>query len=349
MIKKREYGTAKTGETVYAYTLENANDMSAEIITYGGIVTKLRVPDKNGNHTDVVLGRNNLEEYFENHGYLGAIIGRHANRIAGSKFELNGKAYVLNPNEKENNLHGGKIGFDKLVWTAREEGTDEEPSLILTLRSPDGDEGFPGNLDVTVTYSLTADNVFRICYRAHSDKDTVVNLTNHSYFNLAGCGSGVIDNQLLQINAPFFTPNDDECMPTGEVLSVKDTPFDFMTPKPIGEGFSSGHEQIRMFGGYDHNFVIEGCGMRFAARAKCPENGVVMTVYTDAPSMQLYTANGLPEGSYKGGAKGGVHAAFCIETQCFPNAMKHMHFPGPILKAGEDYSHTTEFRFTTEM
>ncbi len=346
MIKKREYGTARTGETVYAYTLENGNGMSAEILTYGGIITKLHVPDANGGTVDVVLGRNNLEEYFDNAGYVGALIGRHANRIALSRFELNGKTYELNPNENSNNLHGGIIGFDKKVWAAEESGTDDAPALILTLHSPDGDEGFPGNLDVTVTYTVTADNIFRIEYKAVSDADTVVNLTNHSYFNLAGYG--VIDAQILRLNAPFYTPNDDEGMPTGEVLSVEGTPFDFRAEKAIGEGFTSGHEQIELFNGYDHNYVIEGVGMRFAARAKCPDNGVVMTVYTDAPAMQLYTSNGLPEGNYKGGAKGGLHAAFCLETQCFPNAMTHRHFPGPVLRAGEEYSHTTEFRFTAE-
>lgn len=344
-ITKKEYGTAKTGETVYSYTLDNGIGLSAEIITYGGIVTNLYTLDKDENKVDVVLGRNSLEEYFNNDGYLGALIGRHANRIAGSKFELNEETFTLNPNEGENNLHGGIEGFDKKVWNAEEGGTDSNPSLILSLHSPDGDEGFPGNLDVTVTYTVTDGNVLKIEYRAVSDRDTVVNLTNHSYFNLAGYDSGTIDNQLLRINSSFYTPNDESCMPTGEVLSVTDTPFDFRKEKPIGEGFTSGHKQIEMFGGYDHNFVIDGHGMRFAARARCKENGVAMMVYTNLPSMQLYTSNGLSEGTYKNGAKGGLHAAFCLETQCFPNAMKYPHYPNPILKAGEEYNAVTEFMF----
>ena len=347
-ITKKEYGIAKTGETVYSYTLDNGNGLSADIITYGGIVTNLYAPDKDGNKVDVVIGRNNLEEYFRNDGYVGALIGRHANRIAGSKFELNGETYVLNPNENANNLHGGLEGFDKKVWNAAEGGTDSEPALILTLHSPDGDEGFPGNLDVTVTYTLTAENALKIEYKAVSDKDTVVNMTNHSYFNLAGHDSGTIDNQLMQINSSFYTPNDAEGMPTGEILSVTDTTFDFRKEKAIGGGFTSGHPQIELFNGYDHNFVIDGYGMRFAAKARCAENGITMAVYTNLPSMQLYTSNGLPEANYKNGAKGGLHAAFCLETQCFPNAMKYLHYPNPILKAGEEYHAVTEYKFGIE-
>ena len=347
-IAKKEFGKTTAGETVYAYTLENNNGVSVEILTFGGIIRSLIVPDRNGVKTDVVLGRETIDDYMDNQGYLGALIGRHANRIENGRFKLNQREYTVGQNEGKNSLHGGFIGFDKKVWNAAEGGTDSEPSLILSLHSPDGDEGFPANLDVTVTYTLTAQNALKIDYKAVSDKDTIVNLTNHSYFNLAGFNSGIIDNQLLQINSSFYTPNDTDCMPTGEVLSVEGTPFDFRKEKPIGEGFTSGHKQIEMFGGYDHNFVIDGQGMRFAAKAKCKENGVTMAVYTNLPSMQLYTSNALSEATYKKGAKGGLHAAFCLETQCFPNAMKYPHYPNPILKAGEEYHAVTEFVFGIE-
>lgn len=343
-ITKTSFGKTADGEKVYSYLLDNKNGLSAEIITYGGILKNLYVTDKKGNKTDVVLGRETLEDYLHNDGYLGALIGRHANRIAKGEFELDGKKYAVGINEGHNSLHGGNVGFDKRVWSAKElDG--EEPSLVLSLISEDGEEGFPGKLDVTVTYTLTKENAIKISYKAVSDKDTVVNLTNHAYFNLAGHAGGTIDNQILQINSSFYTPNDNECMPTGEVLSVMGTPFDFRAPKPIGQDINSDFEQIEMFGGYDHNFAIEGRGYRLAAIAKCPENGIAMEVYTDKPAMQLYTSNGLAEGIYKEGARYNIHQAFCLETQYFPNAMAHSHYPSPVLRKGEEYNFTTEYRF----
>lgn len=343
-IAKSVFGETSDGEKVYSYLLDNNNGLSAEIITYGGILKNLYVTDNNGNKTDVVLGRDTMEEYLRNDGYLGALIGRHANRIAKGEFELNGEKYNVGINEGHNSLHGGNIGFDKRIWSAKEiDG--EEPSLVLSLVSEDGEEGFPGKLNAEVTYTLTKENAIKISYRAKSDKDTVVNLTNHSYFNLAGHSSGTVDEQVLQINSEFYTPNDNECMPTGEVLSVTGTPFDFRVPKPIGQDIDADFEQIEMFGGYDHNFAINGRGYRLAAIAKCIENGISMEVYTDKPAMQLYTSNGLPEGRYKNGAKYGVHQAFCLETQYFPNAMAHSHYPSPILKKDEEYIFTTEYRF----
>lgn len=334
---------AKTGETVYCYTLDNGRGMSAEIITYGGIIKNLYVPDRHGHKTDVVLGRNTLEDYFNNDGYLGALIGRHANRIAGAKFTLNTVEYNVGANERGNSLHGGFCGFDKKVWQAAAD--EENTALTMTMTSPDGEEGFPANLKVSVTYTITEDNVLRIEYKAKADGDTVVNLTNHSYFNLAG--GGTIDNQRLWINSSFYTPNDEECMPTGEVLSVERTPFDFRNEKAIGEGFTSSHRQITLFGGYDHNFVIDGAGFRKAAFASCTDTGITMETWTSEAGMQLYTANALPEGEYKNGAHCGIHSAFCLETQCFPNAMKHRHFPSPVLKAGEEYHSVTEYAFGT--
>lgn len=344
-VAKSLFGTLKNGEEIYIYTLDNRNGVRARILNYGGIVRNLYVADKDGVETDVVLGRGTLEDYLKNDGYLGALIGRHANRIAKGEFELNGKTYRVGANEGKNSLHGGISGFDKRVWTAKEAGSDDEPSLVLSLVSPDGEEGFPGTVNVTVTYTVTADNALKINYRAVSGADTVLNMTNHSYFNLAGHASGNVYKQILRINSGFYTPNDSECMPTGEVLSVGGTPFDFRVPKPIGQDIKSDFEQIEMFGGFDHNFAIEGRGYRLAAEARCVENGISMEVWTDKPAMQLYTSNGLKEGTYKDGARYGVHQAFCLETQYFPNAMAHSHYPSPILKKGEEYNFTTEYKF----
>ncbi len=343
-VTKSLFGTLKTGEEVYVYTLDNGKGVSAKILTYGGIVRNLYVTDKNGVKTDVVLGRDSLEDYLHNDGYLGALIGRHANRIAKGEFTLNGETYHVGVNEGKNSLHGGNIGFDKRVWNAQ--GIDtEEPTLVLTLLSPDGEEGFPGHLKTKVVYTITKDNALKIEYTAMTNKDTVVNLTNHSYFNLAGHASGNMYKQILQINSGFYTPNDSECMPTGEVLSVSGTPFDFRAPKPIGQDINADFDQVRAVGGFDHNFAIEGRGYRLAAAAECLENGISMEVWTDKPAMQLYTSNALPEGDYKDGAHYRPHDAFCLETQYFPNAMAHSHYPSPILKKGEEYNFTTEYKF----
>lgn len=345
-ITKREFGSLPGGETAYLFTLDNGRGVKAEITNYGGIVKSLFVKNKNGGFTDVVLGRDTLEEYLDNFGFYGALIGRHANRIAGAEFELGGKVFKVGANEGRNSLHGGVVGFDKKLWDA-ELIDGDEPSLKLTLTSPDMDEGFPGTLNVTVTYTVTKENALRIDYKALSDKDTVVNLTNHSYFNLGGHASGEMTNQRLQINASFYTPNCAECMPTGEVLSVEGTPFDFRQPKPIGQDIGSDSEQIKMFGGYDHNFVIDGRGYRLGARAECDETGIVMSMYTDKPAVQLYTTNGVEEGRVcKDGTVYQTHCAFCLETQYFPNSMKFAHYPSPVLKAGEEYSFTTEYRFS---
>lgn len=344
-VTKSLFGTLKTGEEVYIYTLDNHNGVCAEILNYGGIVRNLYVTDRNGVKTDVVLGRETLGDYLKNDGYIGAAIGRHANRIARGEFVLNGKTYNVGINEGKNSLHGGIVGYDSRVWTANEGGTDSEPALVLTLTSPDGEEGFPGTVNITLTYTLTAQNALKINYRAVSDADTVFNMTNHSYFNLAGHASGNMYKQVLQINSGFYTPNDSECMPTGEVLSVEGTPFDFRSPKPIGQDINADFAQIQAVCGFDHNFAIEGRGYRMAAAAKCEDNGIAMEVWTDKPAMQLYTSNALPEGDYKDGAHYRPHDAFCLETQYFPNAMAHSHYPSPILKKGEVYDFTTEYKF----
>ncbi len=343
-ITKTEFGTMPSSEKVYSYLLDNGQGLSAEILNYGGIIKNLYVTDKNGIKTDVALGRDTLEDYLKNDGYLGALIGRHANRIKKGMFVLNGETYHVGINEGNNSLHGGNVGFGQKIWEV--DVIDEnEPALALTLLSPDGEEGFPGSLKVKVVYTLTKNNAIKIEYTAVSDKDTVTNLTNHTYFNLAGHASGVIDKQTLQINSDFYTPNDNEGMPTGEVLSVEGTPFDFRTAKPIGQDIRADFDQIEMYEGFDHNYAISGRGYRLAAVAGCAENGITMEVYTNQPAMQLYTSNALTDGIYKEGARYGQHQAFCLETQCFPNAMEHSHYPSPCLKANEEYNHVTEYRF----
>lgn len=341
----RIFGSLPEGD-VECRTIDNGCGLKADILSYGGIIKSLYVKDKNGEYVDVVLGRDTLEEYLQNDGYYGAAIGRHANRIAGGCFVLDGKKYNVGINEGKNSLHGGANGFDKKLWHAEPVENAEGSGLVLTLVSEDMEEGFPGKLEVNMTYMLTKENSLKITYRAVSDKDTVVNLTNHSYFNLAGHASGNVHNQILQINSSFYTPNDDECMPTGEVLSVMGTPFDFRAPKPIGQDIDADFDQIQKFGGYDHNFAIDGRGFRLAATASCPETGITMQTFTNKPAMQLYTGNGIDaERVCKDGAKYPVHGAFCLETQFFPNAMSFSHYPSPILRAGVQYKYITEYKF----
>ena len=343
-VSERKFGVLQTGETVKIFHLENKSGAYAEVTDFGAILVKVCVPDKDGTLTDVVLGYDDLASYEVNGCFFGSTIGRNGNRIGGAKFSVNGKEVVLAQNENDNNLHSGPDGFEKKLWKVAEI-SDDKNSVIFNRISPDGENGFPGEFDVSVKYEFTEDNELRIHYQGICDEPTVANMTNHSYFNLAGHASGTIDNQILQINSEFYTPNDSECMPTGEVLSVMGTPFDFRAPKPIGQDINADFEQIEMFGGYDHNFAISGRGYRLCAIAKCLENGITMEVYTDKPGVQLYTSNGLSEGIYKEGAKYSTHQAFCLETQYFPNGMKNSHFIAPILKVGDEYNFTTEYKF----
>lgn len=338
MIKKTSVGRIKEKE-IFLYTLDNGNGLSAEIYNYGGIIRSLVI-----NGRDVVLGREGFEDYLNNDGYLGAAIGRHANRIKNSRFILNGNEYNVGANEKGNSLHGGNTGFDKYVWDVNEIN-GSEPSLELSILSPDGDEGFPGNLSLKMTYTLTAENSLKIHYEAVCDKDTVVNLTNHSYFNLDGHSSGTVYNQSLWLNSDFYTPNTDECMPYGVVLSVKDTPFDFTAAKKIGTDIGSAYEQVQMFDGYDHNFALSGRGFRRVAAMTSSDGSLEMDTYTDLPGIQVYSANCLEAGSYKDGAPYGKHNAVCLETQYFPNSMENSHFIAPILNAGEKFDSVTEYKF----
>ena len=345
-ISQRVFGTLEDGTPIDLYTLSNAHGVAADIMTYGGIVVSLRAPDRNGELGDIVLGFDHLEPYLQDHPYFGALIGRYANRIANGTFSLNGHIYKVAQNNGTGHLHGGNKGFDKVVWQAQAKD-DTEPSLILTYNSADGEEGYPGNLSVIVAYTLTNDNELQIEYTATTDQDTVLNLTNHAYFNLAG--KGLILDQELEIAANEFLPTDANQIPTGEVRSVRGTPMDFTTPTKIGARISMRDEQLRLGGGYDHNWVLgaKERNPRFAARVLEPDSGRVMEVYTTQPGIQLYTGNGL-DGSLigKNGETYLKHSALCLETQHFPDSPNQPQFPSTVLRPDETYHHITLFRLS---
>lgn len=347
-VEKSFFGKCDEIE-IYQYTMSNSGGMTVSVIDRGATIRSIIVPDKAGNMVDVALAYDKAESYKVNAEYFGNAIGRYANRLEDAQFEIGGKAYNVGKNNGRNSLHGGGAsGFDKKTWAVEIVSEEVEPELKFTLFSPDGDGGYPGNLNVEISYKLTKDNSLVINYKAASDADTVLNLTNHSYFNLAGHSSGDIDNQILQLNCSFFTPNTDECMPYGEILSVKGTPFDFTTPKKFGEAFAQEHEQTQRFKGFDHNFVIDGRGYRLFAVAENPENGICMECFTDKPGVQLYSGCSLDCKDGKDGASYGFHGAFCLETQYFPNSMKYSHYPCPILKANDKYDFTTEYKFSVK-
>jgi aldose 1-epimerase len=330
------------------YTLKKSNGVQAAISTYGGVLVSLKVPDRAGVLGDVVLGFDDLEGYLLPPPYFGAIIGRYGNRIAHARFTLNGVEYKLAKNDGENTLHGGNRGFDKVLWNANKLSGQ---SLELTYLSKDGEEGYPGNLSVTVVYALTDNNELQIDYTATTDKDTVVNLSNHSYFNLAGQGEGDILAHQLTLNADRFTPVDQGLIPTGELRNVEGTPFDFRQPHAIGERIESADEQIALGGGYDHNFILNrtGDGLSLAARVTEPNSGRVMEVLTTEPAIQFYTGNFL-DGTIrgKGGKVYGRRSAFCLETQHYPDSPNHPSFPSTVLKPGATYRTTTVYRFTSD-
>lgn len=350
-ITRRLYGKTQDGNEVYLFRLTNSNGMAAEIINYGGIVVSLFVPDKNGNIDDVVLGYDKIEGYENKSPYFGAIIGRHANRIEDSIFRINGTEYRLNANDGRNHIHGGLKGFDKVIWNAEILTDDSDECLQLSYRSRDGEENYPGNLDVKVTYTITNNNALEIDYFAVSDKDTVVNLTNHSYFNLSGHAAGDITKHKVMINADRFTAINDECLPTGEIRDVKGTPMNFTSLTPIEPGISSGYEQIICGKGYDHNWILNVSGKKpeKAAEVFDEKSGRLMEVFTTKPGIQFYSGNFLDGASTgKEGAIYGKRSGLCLETQYFPNALKHKHFPSPVLKAGQQYKHITIYKFSTK-
>ena len=330
------FGRTAAGEEVLAGRLENAAGMAVTVISYGAAVQSIRVPDGRGGQVDVALGYDTVAEYEAADGYLGATVGRVGNRIGGARFWLNGQEYILAKNDGANHLHGGARGFDKYVWDMQAAAD----GVVCSRLSPDGEEGYPGALAVTVRFALTEDNALVIDYTARSDKDTAVNLTNHTYFNLNGGGS-VLDHE-LRLSARRFCENDGGCLPTGRLLDVAGTAFDFRRAKPLGRDIGAEEEQLRLAGGYDHCFVLDGGP---AAELFSPATGIRMTVETDLPGVQVYTANGLGPRPGKGGAVMGPRDAVCLETQLFPNAMNCWGFPSPILRAGAQMTTRTAYRF----
>jgi aldose 1-epimerase len=347
-LKKESFGKTPDGKKVELYTLTNSNGVEARIITYGGIVVSLKVPDRNGRLEDVVLGFDSLEDYVKKNPFFGTITGRYANRIAKGRFTLNGVEYKLAVNNGENHLHGGLKGFDKVIWKARPRQAMNGVGLELTYRSRDGEEGYPGNLSVTVTYLLTNNNELRIDYSATTDKDTVINLTNHSYFNLAGAGSGDILKHEVIINADQVTPVDAGMIPTGQLASVKGTPLDFTVSQAIGKRIDSDYEQLVLGKGYDHNFVFSNYdgSLRQQVTVYEPSTGRVMQVLTTEPAVQLYTGNFLNNLTGKGGRTYLRRHGFCLETQHYPDSPNKPNFPSVVLKPGATFKSTTMYRFS---
>jgi aldose 1-epimerase len=347
-VTKQAFGKMPDGTPVDLYTLTNANGLEAKITTYGGAVVSLLAPDQSGNFDDIVLGLETLEDYIEESPYFGCIAGRYANRIAKGTFTLNDVEYTLAQNDGENHLHGGLKGFDKVVWAAEERSSDDGVGLKLTYLSKDGEEGYPGNLSVEVVYTLTNADELRIEYLATTDKDTIVNLTNHTYFNLADGGAGDILGHELMLNAGRFTPIGDALIPTGELRSVEGTPMDFRQLTPIGARIEQDDEQLRFGGGYDHNWVLDSADgfPILAARVQEPTTGRVMEVYTTEPGIQFYSGNFL-DGSItgKGGKVYQKRNGFCLETQHFPDSPNQPNFPSTVLKPGEKYQTTTMYKF----
>lgn len=346
-IEEETFGRMPDGTPVRIYTLKNGKGVALKITEYGAIVSQIQVPDRNDKPGNIALGFDSLDRYLEGHPFFGAIAGRVANRIAGGRFTLDGREYILARNNGPNHLHGGLQGFDKKLWKSRPlPVTDHEAGVELGCFSPDGEEGYPGNLSLTVTYTLTDRNEWRIDFRATTDKATPVNLTNHSYFNLAGSGD-VLDHELW-LDADHYTPIDDGLIPTGEIRSVKGTPLDFTRPTAIGARF---HETGLKPAGYDHNFVLNGGGRGLApaARVREPKSGRVMEVLTTEPGVQLYTANHFAAPiTGLGGVVYPRHGGFCLETQHFPDSINRPDFPTVVLRPGETFNSTTIYKFAVE-
>ena len=348
-IEKTPFGQSPAGEAVDLYTLTNANGLRARIITYGGIVVSLETPDRTGAMADVVLGFDTIEDYLKNNPFFGCLVGRVANRIARGRFTLDDVEYTLACNNDANHLHGGLKGFDKVVWRAEEVRRPDAAGIALTYTSVDGEEGYPGNLHCKVTYWLSQQNGLIIEYEAETDRPTPVNLTHHSYFNLAGQGNGDILGHEMTLIADRFTPVDETLIPLGELRPVEGGPLDFRTPVAIGARIGDDDEQIRIGGGYDHNFVLNGPPGSLAARVREPGSGRVMEVYTTEPGIQFYTGNFL-DGTLRGKEGKVYHKryGFCLEAQHFPDSPNQPDFPSIILRPGERYTQTTEYRFLAE-
>lgn len=344
-VRRSDFGKLPDGTAIDQYTLTNATGSVAKLITYGATLTELWMPDKSGKLADVVLGFDNLQQYVGKHPYFGATVGRYANRIAKGKFTLDGKPYSLFINNGPNSIHGGEIGFSRRVWKAEPVEIADSAAVRFTYLSRDGEEGYPGNLTVSVIYALTSDNALKMSFTAKTDQRTPVNLTNHSYFNLSGAGTGNILKDILWLDANRYTPTDATMIPTGELRPVEGTVYDFRNPTAIGARIS----EIPEVGGYDMNYVLNGKAgeLRKIAELNDPDSGRNMTVWTDRPGVQFYTAIGL-DGSIHG--IGGAYEKFgavCLETQHFPDSVNHPNFPSVILGPGEEFRSETIYRFST--
>ena len=350
---RARFGAMPDGTPVEVFTLTNANGLELRAINYGAIIASLKVPDKNGQFADIVNGHDSLDGYLTKSRFFGAVVGRYGNRIAKGKFTLDGTEYNLAVNNGPNHLHGGVKGFDKVVWEVAKDAVRTgymEAGVTFTRLSPDGEEGYPGNLKTSVTYVLTDENELLVAYAATTDKPTPINLTQHSYFNLAGHQTKDILDHRLMVNADRYTPVDDTQIPTGSRPPVAGTPFDFRTPTRIGARIADDHEQLKIGAGYDHNFVLnrQGTGLVLAARLEDPGSGRTMEVLTTEPGLQVATANRL-DGAIvgKGGATYGRHSAVCLETQHFPDSPNQPAFPSTILRPGEHFESRTVFKFHT--
>ena len=351
-LKMESFGKTADGQEVQLFTLTNKNGIEAKITNFGGSIVSLKTPDRKGQLGDIVLGYDNLQGYVGDTAFFGALIGRYGNRIAKGQFALNGKTYQIPLNDGPNALHGGPNAFNKKVWTAKDISTHSTPMLQLTYLSKDGENGFPGNLNVQVTYSLTSNNELRIDYAATTDKDTVLNLTNHSYFNLKGEGQGDILQHEVRLNANKFTPVDATLIPTGELKNVQGTPFDFRKTTAVGARINEDNQQLKYGWGYDHNWVLNGMGagqLVTAARVHEATTGRVLEVLTDQPGVQFYSGNHM-DGTIRG--KGGKvypkRGGLCLETQHYPDSPNHPAFPSTELKPGERFHSTTIYKFGVE-
>ena len=353
-ISKKLFDTTSEGTKVYVYRISNSSGAYVEILNYGGILRSLCVPDASGKMADVLVGFDSLQGYIDTQdAYYGALIGRCANRIRKGHFTLNGQEYQLAKNNGENHLHGGNIGFNQKIWNCDTEDSDEGNAVELTLHSPDGEENYPGNLDVKVTYTFDNENRLSLIYEADCDRDTVINLTNHAYFNLAGHNAGCICHHQIYINALEYNVSDSTCTPTGRIAPVAGTPLDFTTMKALKPGLelTGTDPDMTAAGGYDHNYVLnKPLGeMALAATLKDPASGRIMDTYTDQPGMQLYTGNFMHGNTVgKGGYIYKKRGALCLETQHYPDAVNFPQWPSTVLKAGEHYKYTTVYAFRTE-
>ena len=351
-IEKNLFGYLEGDQPVYAYTLRNASHTSIRVMDFGGSLLNIWTEDKNGQTDDVIFGYDDVNDYITSGGHHGALVGRCGNRIANSTFTLDGVTYRLNANEGKHHLHGGLRGFSRRFWKVQESGSDEEPALILTKISPDGEENYPGTLTVVVTYTLTANGALEIHYTATTDKATIVNLTNHAYFNLSGYQNGNVGTHQLWLDADKINVIDREMIPTGEFADVEGTPYDFRVIKSLGDAIHASHPDVRFLDGFDNNFILTDYdgAMKKRATLMHPASGRIMHVYTDQPCIQVYTSNKIKPTAkpFKGGIPQEKHFAVCLETQAMPDSVHHPHFTNVVLRPGQVYETTTIYEFTHE-